>query len=43
MWQRPDLARPKEFNTIFNPAMAVPVFKTTIEVVKHLLPLEAAG
>ena len=36
---RNSFAHPKEFNTLWNPAMAVTVFQATVEVLNYLWPL----
>jgi hypothetical protein len=35
---RNSFAHPKEFSPIWNPAMAVTIFQSTIEIVNHLWP-----
>ena len=35
---RNSFAHPKEFNSIWNPAMAVTILQSTIEIVNHLWP-----
>lgn len=37
---RNSFAHPKEFNTILNPALAIPIFQRTIEIANELWPLE---
>ena len=37
---RNSFAHPKEFNTVWNPAMAVTMFQAAVDVINHLWPLE---